>query len=322
MKKLEQSKIDEIIKEYNNNLTDNEISKKVGCSVSTVLRIRQRYNLKTNYKKEKRRFCKEETLTNRQKEILCGTLLGDSSLQYAKNSLTPIFTSSHGPEQEKYAFLLAKELNGICTKRERYDKRNKKRYISFNVRTKSRKEYIELYKLLYINNSKQIFEKFLENFSELSLAYLYMDDGYTSHKTAFICTDCFSETSCDILINFLKKKFDLQFRKNIHENKIRLRLSFEDRIKFCNIVEPHMLEELKYKLPPKEKKLSNIDSHKKNTKEFIEIAKKIFNDKYDFSKVKYVNNKTEVCLIEKKTGKEVWKKPKNMLKTKKIKNFT
>lgn len=30
---------------------------------------------------------------------------------------------------------------------------------------------------------------------------------------------------------------------------------------------------------------------------FIEKANKIHNNKYDYSKVKYVNNKTKVCII-------------------------
>ena len=33
------------------------------------------------------------------------------------------------------------------------------------------------------------------------------------------------------------------------------------------------------------------------TKEFINKAKAVHGDKYDYSKVEYVNNKTEVCII-------------------------
>ena len=38
-------------------------------------------------------------------------------------------------------------------------------------------------------------------------------------------------------------------------------------------------------------------SKKLTTKEFIQRAKEIHGDKYDYSKVKYVNNKTKVCII-------------------------
>ena len=42
--------------------------------------------------------------------------------------------------------------------------------------------------------------------------------------------------------------------------------------------------------------------------EFIERAKKVHGDRYDYSKVEYVNINTEVCIIDKKYG-EFWQKP-------------
>lgn len=50
------------------------------------------------------------------------------------------------------------------------------------------------------------------------------------------------------------------------------------------------------------------------TKEtFIVKAKKVHGDKYDYSKVKYINNKTEVCIICPEHG-EFWQRPDNHLK--------
>lgn len=48
---------------------------------------------------------------------------------------------------------------------------------------------------------------------------------------------------------------------------------------------------------------------KKNTKEeFIERAKKVHGDKYDYSKVEYVNNNTKVCIVCPIHG-EFWQRP-------------
>jgi len=52
---------------------------------------------------------------------------------------------------------------------------------------------------------------------------------------------------------------------------------------------------------------------KSNTDEFIEKAKKIHGDKYDYSKVEYINNHTKVCIICPVHG-EFWQTPKNHLK--------
>lgn len=58
-------------------------------------------------------------------------------------------------------------------------------------------------------------------------------------------------------------------------------------------------------------KCSAINGHnlQKNGKnKFIEIAKKVHGDKYDYSKVEYVNNKTKVCIICPEHG-EFWQRP-------------
>ena len=48
------------------------------------------------------------------------------------------------------------------------------------------------------------------------------------------------------------------------------------------------------------------------TKQFIEKAKTIHGDKYDYSKVKYINTKTKVCIICSEHG-EFWQEPHNHL---------
>ena len=49
-------------------------------------------------------------------------------------------------------------------------------------------------------------------------------------------------------------------------------------------------------------------SKKKTTEQFIEEAKEIHGDKYDYSKVEYANNKTKVCIICPIHG-EFWQRP-------------
>lgn len=51
---------------------------------------------------------------------------------------------------------------------------------------------------------------------------------------------------------------------------------------------------------------------KMNTKSFIERAICVWGNRFDYSKVKYVNNSTKVCIID-KDGKEYWQTPANHL---------
>ena len=57
----------------------------------------------------------------------------------------------------------------------------------------------------------------------------------------------------------------------------------------------------------REKTVSSIFS---NTKEFVEKAKKVHGDKYDYSKVDYRHNQEKVCIICQKHG-EFWQTPNN-----------
>ena len=56
------------------------------------------------------------------------------------------------------------------------------------------------------------------------------------------------------------------------------------------------------------KKVTNIN-------EFIEKARKVHGDRYDYSKVNYVNSKTKVCIICTEHG-EFWQKPNDHLQGK------
>ncbi len=54
------------------------------------------------------------------------------------------------------------------------------------------------------------------------------------------------------------------------------------------------------------------DSLRKSKEEFIEKAKKVHDDKYDYSKVEYVNDSTKVCIICPEHG-EFWQRPNHHL---------
>ena len=58
--------------------------------------------------------------------------------------------------------------------------------------------------------------------------------------------------------------------------------------------------------------LKNILMKKLTTKDFIERSKKVHGDKYDYSKVEYINYHTKVCIICPVHG-EFWQKPTNHL---------
>ena len=114
---------------------------------------------------------------------------------------------------------------------------------------------------MYINNRKSILSNTLENFGPLELAIWYMDDGSFYKKlnldgTKHICfdlrisTDCFSEEEHDIMVNYFKIKWNINFYK--YYSKTRniwvLRANKEAAIKFINIIKDFVIPSMKYKI--------------------------------------------------------------------------
>ena len=102
-----------------------------------------------------------------------------------------------------------------------------------------------MYNSLCINGRKTITKEFLNNFDELSLAVMFMDDGAKTTSSITIATNCFSEDELIILINFLKKRFNLTFHICSQHQIYLISKDFE---RFKEIVLPYMHEDLLYKL--------------------------------------------------------------------------
>jgi hypothetical protein len=164
-------------------------------------------------------------LTKIQKEILIGTLLGDSNLQtFSKNKKSYRLRFLQSFNQKDYIdHLYEIWKNWVLTppKISKYlDKRTNKEYsrISFNTKTDPVfKPYGDMFykqdkesnKLIKILPNSEILSELL---TDRGLAYWFMDDGSRvskNVKSMRICTDSFTEEEVLILINILKIKYNL-----------------------------------------------------------------------------------------------------------------
>ena len=239
MRRLTNEEKQSIISLAKKGLMAPEISKIINKSVSSVWRVLSKNGIKTvrNVTSIRRiKNCENKEYTKEQYEILYGTLLGDSSLQFfSKKSKTPAFTCCHSQAQKEYSFLLSEKLNGVCKKRDRYDKRTNKTYISYDVRTKTNQRLLPIYNELYKTGTKQVTREYAEKLTARSIAFWFMDDGYKHDETFILCTDSFNVESCDILCETIFKKFGITFRKLKHGNNYRLRLIYDDGGIFPNL---------------------------------------------------------------------------------------
>jgi hypothetical protein len=125
-------------------------------------------------------------------------------------------------------------------------------YPAIGLQTKSTPSLNYLYDSFYKNGEKIIPFNLLDNFTERSLSYLFMDDGFPIKNKKGIVTSVgialcnFSESELNNFILFLKNKFNLNFYISKHYNKyydkyyLDIDLKSSDFNKFKEIVYPYL----------------------------------------------------------------------------------
>lgn len=237
----------EIIELCNKGISCSQIDRELNLKKNWTWKFINKKNISTSYK----RGFRSSILSKKQLELLHGCLLGDGSLVLSRKCKNPYFSCEHSIKQKEYAFWKFKILESLDAKYKEYirvtpDRRNGKFYEASRVSIGSLVEFLPIYKNLYIGKKKRITKEFLENFSELSLAIMFMDDGNKLGNSIKISTCCFSEEDLEIFINFCKTKWDIIF--NLHtENKLYLPVKYYSKFKslIINYIHPTML----YKLP-------------------------------------------------------------------------
>lgn len=236
--------VDPLIKEGK---TYEEIASIVGVTRNSVGRFcRKHYGLLEDRGKSTRQSI---PITQKQKEILFGSLLGDLCIR--KHTKTYRGVLVHSIKQLEYAQYMHKELNSIV---------GKFRFINVKV---SNKIYDECQFTIRPNlELKFLYDSFYEDFlgkkdvpfnlsllSPLALAIWFMDDGFlidNGHSKSFGLSTCsFSLEGLLRLQKYLKKVYNIEtiIRKNFY--LIVRRCS---ALTFKTIIQPYIINSMKYKI--------------------------------------------------------------------------
>jgi hypothetical protein len=164
---------------YSNN---DVLAKKLGISESALRTKASRLGLKKNqeymdkvYKKmQKYRKIKQNErykdyeMTNIERNIIIGSLIGDGTLSIYGRSKNACYRENTGPNQIEYRKWKAENLKNLDFKTNTYGA----------IYSPSHPIYTELYKLFYPNGKKILTEKNLNLLNHpIGLACLFMDDG-------------------------------------------------------------------------------------------------------------------------------------------------
>ncbi len=162
-------------------------------------------------------------LSDRVKEIILGTLLGDGSLKMQKRYVNARLQFRHTEKDSEYFFWKVKELDEIAgensvnlQKPDGYSKNNKLRFLG-----KTLPALTQLYELTHKNNKLDIRRRWLNNMSAISLMVWWCDDGSLigeGGRKGVFCTDGFDKQLVKIIAQYLDVVWNIQYKSSTNKS--------------------------------------------------------------------------------------------------------
>ena len=209
-------------------------------------------------------YKKKLVLNEEQKDIIVGTLLGDSTMGLRQGLPLYSLKFEQSLERANYINHLAEKLVDFCgspPKTRWVDTKQTRQSIWF--RTYSHNSFIFFFNLFYVietdaktgkSLSRKIVPKNIQKFlNERVLAYWFMDDG-TFHvdkynnRQYYFSTQGFTKEDCQRLCYALESRF--QIKANVHKDKNywRLYIRKESNELFVKCILPYILSDFFYKI--------------------------------------------------------------------------
>lgn len=243
---------------YRRNMTPAEIAQTLGYGEggwSNIYAYCRKYGLEFDFSRNHE--LRATPFTDRQKQIVFGTLLGDGYLRPTNGNAenhSYALSLCHGEKQLEYLTWKFHEFeNFVLTKEFRVNTRSfRGNAPTYSFSTVSHPFLNEAHSICYSSDGKKdITEQWLSRLTPLSLAVWYMDDGSLNKRshTIVLCTNSFSREGQLLAIDWLKERYDicaiLEPRRN---NQTVLRINASQSRKFMDIVGPHVPSCMNYKL--------------------------------------------------------------------------
>jgi hypothetical protein len=183
------------------------------------------------------------SLTEFQKSIIVGKLLGDGSLRKKANTLLEI---NHSHKQKDYVFWQYEQFSNLVLTPPKLRNSGFNRQ-SYRFTTKSIESLNSFYSDFYDEKKIKRIPSNLK-LNSISIAVWFMDDGSKDRDSVYLNTQQFCVSDQMKLLNSLLS-LDLIGSLNKDKNYYRIRLYKNSLQKFKDLVEPYLIPSMKYKLP-------------------------------------------------------------------------
>lgn len=197
-------------------------------------------------------------LTDEQKEALVGIILGDGYLERVKAVHNTRLTVEHASEQAAFVLFISELFAGLIKtdpviSSRKADRRTGKVYKSIRVKTLSFPCLNLYHDLFYISKTKIIPANIKDILTPRGLAFLIMGDGFIYNGVIVICTESFTKSEQELLIEALDTKFGILATLNKRvtsgaSSSYRIRISKKSTEKLVELIKPYFIPQMLYKL--------------------------------------------------------------------------
>jgi recombination protein RecA len=197
-------------------------------------------------------------LTDEQKEILFGTLLGDSHLETRNQGRTYRLKIEHSFRQKEYVDWLYRKFEGwtltapVARSRTITFRGQTKTYegVGFSTLSCGR---LRFFAQQFYRQGKKVVPKTIHRWlTPLTLAVWYMDDGSIKskqHQTVFLNMQGFAESDIKRLQTALENKYGIKTMIRRQKDGLQIYFLSETVEIFLKLIEPFVIPSMRYKLP-------------------------------------------------------------------------
>lgn len=184
------------------------------------------------------------SLTQEQKSIITGSLLGDGYLRIVSGRKNAFLEVNHSILEKDYVDWKYQELRNLVKSPPKARDGEGGR-IAYRFFTKQHPEITKLYQEFYQGR-----EKIIPNLklNPLIMAVWFMDDGSKSYRTYYLNTQRFNPRSQQRLIKILEKQYGIESSLNRDKKYYRIRIKQGSAKRFKKLIQNYIIPTMEYKL--------------------------------------------------------------------------
>lgn len=197
-------------------------------------------------------------LTDRQREVVVGTLLGDGHLETKDEGRTYRLKIEHGAVQQLYVAWLYHELQSLV----RTPPQRRERFVTLKGRTQNSARAwfntlslgtLRFYGQQFYHGGRKVVPRLIRRWlTPLALAVWYMDDGSVksaAHRTVLLNTQAYDRQSLVRLQAALWERYRIETTQRPQPEGRQLYVTAKSADTFLQLIAPMLIPTMRYKIP-------------------------------------------------------------------------